>query len=57
MVRDGAGGSNSGKKRSELGYILEVESTGLLKATEKKESRVILRFGVPFLLWKREQQE
>lgn len=57
MVRDGAGGTNSGKKRSELGYILEVESTGLLKATEKKESRVILRFGVPFLLWKREQQE
>lgn len=38
MVRDGAGGTNSGKKRSELGYILELKSTVLLRAMEERKS-------------------
>lgn len=40
MVRDGAGRSRGGYKCSELGYILEGESTGLLRAVQERKRRV-----------------
>lgn len=47
QVRDDAGSSGGSEKWSDLGYILEVESTRLLRGMKEKEmSRVILRCGI-----------
>lgn len=47
QVRDDAGSSGGSEKGCDLGYILEIESTRLLRGMKEKEmSRVILRCGI-----------